>query len=388
MAPHFDARRVASAPSPAPRRRRTMFARATARSVARTPLVVALAASFLAAMFLVLALATLVTTKTNDDAVVVGDDVAVEAFARDALSGRLDPGSCARHASLGAWSEGDEGDACAPSAWTLASDGCGSARFPSFRASKSRQNAVAWKMESTVAKTCGFSKVDARERREKVIKLARGRRVAFVGDSSARFAYGGFIAATSEVWSDVGLNSDEKHRDWSHVLVGGARGTFTWAPYAEDAYEALAPYEAADASPPDLIVISSSLWHVLNDRGGIGTYVEGMKKLSARVRAINDRHPGVIFVWLNAPSVVRDKLVAADKIRRFTDENMRAYDAVQRDQTNIRMIHPAGPGILVDLTTITAKAPTERCVDGVHYDRVVYDAVAQITLNIARSHWR
>jgi len=365
-----------------------MFVRATARSVARTPLVVALAASFLAAMFLVLALATLVTTKTNDDAVVVGDDVAVEAFARDALSGRLDPGSCARHASLGAWSEGDEGDACTPSAWTLASDGCGSAGFLSLRASKSRPNAVAWKMEGAVAKTCGFSKVDARERREKVIKLARGRRVAFVGDSSARFAYGGFIAATSEVWSDVGLKSDEKHRNWSHVLVGGARGTFTWAPYAEDAYEALAPYEAADASPPDLIVLSSSLWHVLNDQGGIETYVEGMKKLSARVRAINDRYPGVIFVWLNAPSVVRDKLVAEDKIRRFTDENMRAYDAVQRDQTNIRMIHPAGPGILVEFTTITAKAPTERCVDGVHYDRVVYDAVAQIILNIARSQWR
>ena len=139
-------------------------------------------------------------------------------------------------------------------------------------------------MSSKVSEMCGFGRLRAIERGSKVRGLIGGRRAAFVGDSGARRAYGAFIAAMSDERADVSLKTKdgEKHRDWAHELVGGARATFTWAPYASDATTALEKYASASETP-DLIVLSSSLWHVLHD-DSVSTYKSAMKTLGARAR--------------------------------------------------------------------------------------------------------
>jgi hypothetical protein len=215
----------------------------------------------------------------------------------------------------------------------------------------------------------------------------RGRRAAFLGDSGARNAYGGFVAATSDAWSDVSLKTtnEEKHRDWAHNLVGGAKASFTWAPYVSDVVDALDAYGESDT--PDLIVISTALWHVLHDTS-VNTYKASMATLGARVRAIEAAHPRVVFVWIDAPLVIRDKLVAEDKRVKFTEKNLAQYAQIRDDQKSTKLVVPAGPAIRVRAREITTLCGAECSDDGVHYRPVVYDAIAQIILNIARSRWR
>ena len=305
----------------------------------------------------------------------------------DARAFGKDPDACARAASIGTWRRGAE--ACEGGTRALASDGCdaGTRFWPAFGKRKSRSDAKAWVMSSKVSEMCGFGRLRAIERGSKVRGLIGGRRAAFVGDSGARRAYGALIAAMSDERADVSLKTKdgEKHRDWAHDLVGGAKATFTWAPYASDVVDALDAYGERDA--PDLIVISTALWHVLHDES-VSRYKTTMAALGARVRTIEAAHPKVVIVWIDAALVIRDKLVAEDKRVKFTDTNLARYAKIRDDQKSTRIVLPAGPAVRVRAREITALCGAECSVDGVHYRPVVYDAVAQIILNIARSRWR
>jgi hypothetical protein len=306
----------------------------------------------------------------------------------DARAFGEDPDACARAASIGTWRRGAE--ACEGGAGTLARVGCADgARFWSLFGGRTRRSsAKAWVMHSKVSSICGFGRLRATERAFKVRALIGGRRAAFVGDSGARYAYAAFIAAMSDERADVSLKTKdgEKHRDWAHELVGGARATFTWAPYASDATTALEKYASASETP-DLIVLSSSLWHVLHD-DSVSTYKSAMKTLGARVRAMTAMKPNVVFAWLDAPKIVADALVAEDKRAKFTDKNFEQFFKVRDDQKSTALVAPAGPAIRVRATDVTAACGVDCTADGVHYDPVVYDALAQIIVNIARSRWR
>lgn len=308
----------------------------------------------------------------------------------DARAFGEDPDACARAASIGTWRRGAE--ACEGGAGTLARGGCDDGARGWFRSlfgrRTARLSAKAWVMHSKVSGICGFGRLRATERASKVRELIGGRRAAFVGDSGARYAYAAFIAAMSDERADVSLKTKdgEKHRDWAHELVGGARATFTWAPYASDATTALEKYVSVSETP-DLIVLSSSLWHVLHD-DSVSTYKSAMKTLGARVRAMTAMKPNVVFAWLDAPKIVADALVAEDKRAKFTDKNFEQFFKVRDDQKSTALVAPAGPAIRVRATDITAACGVDCTADGVHYEPVVYDALAQIIVNIARSRWR
>ena len=308
----------------------------------------------------------------------------------DAAFFARDRAMCATHASDGTWRFGAE--ACEPGAWALASAGCddGAARraFGWGTAARGRKKGSApmdWVVRSDVGEICGFGPLRSTTESERVRRLIRGRRVAFVGDSVARGAYAAFVRATSEPWVDVSLKTDdgEKHRDWTHNLVADGRATFTWAPYAENAAAAL----DSSGLSADLIVVSSALWHILHD-DSVSTYRNQMKILGERVREIANARPDVVFVWLDAPHVVASKLVAEDKRRKFTKDNLAKYAAIQNDQKSTKLVQPAGAFVRARVTGITEACGDACSVDGVHSVEVVYDVVAQIVLNLCRARWR
>ena len=362
--------RVDAARSPAPR--------------ARVATVVALACVALACAARAATRAT--TTRATTTTTETDDDVDVGAFA-------VDVDACATNAWRGRWTRGER--ACATRAWTLARTGCGDAADADAKARRrgakarreARANALAWDAREDVGATCGFGRLRATARGNAVGRLIEGRRAAFLGDSGARDAYGGFVRATSDARSDASVTTrdGEKHRDWAHDLVGGAKATFTWAPYASDVVEALDAYGERDA--PDLIVISTALWHALHDES-VSAYKTAMAALGARVREIEATRPKVVIVWIDAPFVIRDKLVAEDKRVKFTDANLARYAKIRDDQKSTKIVLPSGPAVRVRAREITALCGAECSDDGVHYRPVVHDAVAQIILNIARSRWR
>ena len=110
---------------------------------------------------------------------------------------------------------------------------------------------------------------------------------------------------------------------------------------------------ASASETPDLIVLSSSLWHVLHDNS-VSTYKSAMKTLGARAREMTAMKPNVVFVWLDAPKIVTDALVADDKRAKFTEKNFEKFFKVRDDQKTTALVAPAGPAIRVRATDVTA----------------------------------
>ena len=273
----------------------------------------------------------------------------------DARAFGKDPDACARAASIGTWRRGAEACEGGPRVGErrVRRRDAVLARVREKEISLGREN-VGDELESernvwirTVASDRARVQGERVDRRQ-----ARGVRRGL----GARRAYGAFIAAMSDERADVSLETKdgEKHRDWAHELVGGARATFTWAPYASDATTALEKYASASETP-DLIVLSSSLWHVLHDNS-VSTYKSAMKTLGARAREMTAMKPNVVFVWLDAPKIVTDALVADDKRAKFTEKNFEKFFKVRDDQKTTALVAPAGPAIRVRATDVTARA--------------------------------
>lgn len=312
----------------------------------------------------------------------------VEDFARE-LRSRRSVDACARGASLGSWTVGE--DACRGSAWTLASEGCGGAASVAEafglkrRKRKADAEARAWNIAPEVGRACGFGALSASTTRSRLVDIVGGKRFAFVGDSNARFAYASFIAATSEASADVSLDTKgEKHRDWEHGLIANARASFVWAPYAGDVVEAL---EAREDAAPDLVAVSTSLWHVLHE-DNVNEYKKSMTRLGSVLSRIAERNKDVVIVWLDTPMIVQDKLTDDEKRRKFTVANLEKFAKVKSDQSSVKVVKPAGAAIQIKIADLSAACGPECSVDGVHQSRVVYDAGAQILLSILRARWR
>ena len=312
----------------------------------------------------------------------------VEDFARE-LRSRRSVDACARGASLGSWAVGE--DACRGSAWTLASEGCGGAASVAEafglkrRKRKADAEARAWNIVPEVGRACGFGALSASTTRSRLVDIVGGKRFAFVGDSNARFAYASFIAATSEASADVSLDTKgEKHRDWEHGLIANARASFVWAPYAGDVVDAL---EAREDASPDLVAVSTSLWHVLHE-DNVNEYKKSMTRLGAVLSRIAERNKDVVIVWLDTPMIVQDKLTDDEKRRKFTVSNLEKFATVKSDQSSVKVVKPAGAAIRIKIADLSAACGPECSVDGVHQSRVVYDAGAQILLSILRARWR
>lgn len=312
----------------------------------------------------------------------------VEDFARE-LRSRRSVDACARGASLGSWTVGE--DACRGSAWTLASEGCeGVASVAEAfglkrRKRKADEVARAWNIAPEVGRACGFGALSASTTRSRLVDIVGGKRFAFVGDSNARFVYASFIAATSEASADVSLDTKgEKHRDWEHGLIANAQASFVWAPYAGDVVDAL---EAREDAAPDLVAVSTSLWHVLHE-DNVNEYKKSMTRLGAVLSRIAERNKDVVIVWLDTPMIVQDKLTDDEKRRKFTVSNLEKFAKVKSDQSSVKVVKLAGAAIEIKMGDLSAACGPECSVDGVHQSRVVYDAGAQILLSILRARWR
>ena len=84
-----------------------------------------------------------------------------------------------------------------------------------------------WSFAPDVVRQCNARLLD-RPRSEHWL---RDRHLAFVGDSQTRHVYAAVLRAVASHPEDASLDTDEKHRDWEHELVGGGRASFRWAPF-------------------------------------------------------------------------------------------------------------------------------------------------------------
>lgn len=66
----------------------------------------------------------------------------------------------------------------------------------------------------------------------------------------------------------------------------------------------------------------------------------------------------------------------------MTESNLRLYRELQQSRVLAPLAGSAAFHVL-DVHSITKRAPAAASADGIHFDDIVYDAVAQVLLNMA-----
>ena len=201
---------------------------------------------------------------------------------------------------------------------------------------------------------------------------------AFVGDSIARNVLVAFMQSSGVETESVTF---ERHRDFEHV-ADGIRWTLHWAPFPGNASGVVASWglgradradKTSNNGTPDVIVVSSSLWHVLwvHDVDG---YREALGGLVALLGA-GDR-----VAVLNAPKVYSELLEDESKRRFMTAGRIDGYNAVLEravcgaggvGRWERRRRRRRGPQV-VDVYGATAACGVGCSVDGIHSRAEVY----------------
>ncbi len=236
-----------------------------------------------------------------------------------------------------------------------------------------------------------------------------GRRVLVVGDSIARHVYASVLRLAALDPEAQLLNSQEKHRDWTHALVDGGVATFRWAPFARNVTATLG--DVFDANIGDsstrtweVVILGAALWDALHVRS-VETYARDVRALAAKLAAIRDfnnaerRKKSASFFWLAAPRVRDDALIDPAKRAHMTDAKVAAYGDAARntpgflfegknDDEHRWQVLPVDVGALAAGCAKAAgedendesDALKKKCFgeDGVHAARAVYDAAAQV----------
>ena len=253
-----------------------------------------------------------------------------------------------------------------------------------------------WSFDATAAR-CG-----ARAQTRDANAFA-GRRVLVVGDSIARHVYASVLRLAALDPEAQLLNSQEKHRDWTHALVDGGVATFRWAPFARNVTATLGDvFDTNEDSTRtwEVVILGAALWDALHVRS-VETYARDVRALAAKLAAfrVKERKKSAKFFWLAAPRVRDDALIDPAKRTHMTDAKVAAYGDAARntpgfllegknDDEHQWQVLPVDVGALAAGCAKAAgedendesDALKKKCFgeDGVHAARAVYDAAAQV----------
>ncbi len=254
-------------------------------------------------------------------------------------------------------------------------------------------------MPNTVA-ACNLSPLPRRA----LSVLLQGAWVGVLGDSVARLFYAALLRS-------AGLSPEQRvvvgHRSFEHPLAAGSRGSFVWAPYAENITESLRTWHASGAAP-GVVVMGASLWHMLHV-GNAAEYGSALSRMREAAAVLRSSHEGdlesarvrrkPLCFWMTTTALVTQKLLTEEKRAQLTPERIRAYDEAAR---TAQLLGPDGLCLPLDVYSITRGAPCHMWVsthaadahapdcgascteDGMHFSNTTYDALVQQWANAMR----
>lgn len=209
-----------------------------------------------------------------------------------------------------------------------------------------------------------------------------GRRIVMVGDSVERFVYYSLIRSLGTETPMAHDTSVEKHSDfsWESDDGSGTKMSFLWAPLAGDVASRVSDLYAREEF--DVLIMGGGLWDALNTHGDVGDYREGTSRLHETLAEGPSVANHALTMWVTMTSVVTDRLVTDEKKQWLTDANIASY----RDVLEKSGILSSVDGV-IDGRELTSGQRGES-YDGVHYTDLVYDAFAQVTVNLVRHYGR
>ncbi|KAG5176949.1 10 TM acyl transferase domain found in Cas1p-domain-containing protein [Tribonema minus] len=205
------------------------------------------------------------------------------------------------------------------------------------------------------------------------------RHLVFIGDSAHRMTYYAALRALGEPTPESNDATHERHAD---ITWNGADGThsasFLWAPYTEDVVAKLDALAASAAAPPPaMIVMGGGLWDALHVRS-LDAYAHGLEAVAEALAA--PAFARALRVWVMATAVAETHLTGADRQEWLKEERVREYREVARGSVLM-----AEMSAVLDGHALTAPRAADS-YDGLHYAEFVYDALAQLVVNVARHY--
>lgn len=258
----------------------------------------------------------------------------------------------------------------------------------------------AWTDSRPVA-ACGFQKLG----RSDASDLLNGSWVVIAGDSQARLLTLSLLnlVLSTEEMELVRDDLFKRHSDYQIVIDGtGMKLDFIWAPYVSNLTDILIQFKRS-GNYPDVLVMASGLWHMLHftnssDYGfSLQLLRNSMVKLlqvSPELGSFDGPVTGSVSIrsphlfWLGMPMLINSLLNTEEKKEKMDNVTVKAYDRKLYESKLLRQ--DGGPFLLLDFGSLSRGCGVRCTVDGMHYDRAVYDAAVHVMLNalLIESHQR
>lgn len=244
-----------------------------------------------------------------------------------------------------------------------------------------------WNRKSSDVLDCEFQKLSSTD----VSDLLNGSWIVVAGDSQARF----FVLSLLELVTDfkeMEMARGElfkRHSNYRTVIDRiGLRLDYIWAPYESNVTEFVERL-VRNGSCPDVFVMGSGLWHMLHvtdayDHGyhlrmlksSVASFVAKYSEEGGMEGSNNVRSPHLF--WLGMPMLISSKMNTNEKREKMTNEMRVRYNTALHGSG---ILMPSGPLQLIDVPFLSQKCGNHCTIDGIHYERAVYDAAVHVMFN-------
>ncbi|XP_065850443.1 protein ALTERED XYLOGLUCAN 9 [Euphorbia lathyris] len=240
-------------------------------------------------------------------------------------------------------------------------------------------------------RACEFQRLD----RSDTSDLLNGSWVVVAGDSQARLIVQSLLnlILDSKKMESVKADLFKRHSDYQIVVKQiDLKLDFIWAPYAVNLTNLVMGFKQK-RSYPDVLVMGEGLWHMLHitnasnygaDLQSLRSSVVSLLPFSSELGtdgpvtgSVSIRSPHLF--WLGMPMLINGMLNTEEKREKMTDEMWHAYD---RELRNSRLLRTyGGPFVMLNIQSMSWNCGPRCTVDGMHYDKAVYEAAVHILLN-------
>ncbi|EYU30887.1 hypothetical protein MIMGU_mgv1a022541mg [Erythranthe guttata] len=215
--------------------------------------------------------------------------------------------------------------------------------------------------------------------------LLNGSWVVIAGDSQARLVAISLIALIRG-WTDaVGsiiIDLYKTRTVYSITLKEiDMKLDFVWAPFVRN-LTGLVMEMHASRNLPDVLVMGAGLWDMLY-RNYPPEYGESLSDLRDNALALlpvsSKLNLSLHLFWVGMPTLIREKLKTEEKREKMNEAMCSSYE---KEVTRTKLSRGfGGPFLKIEVGALSRLFGTNCTADGMHYDRVVYDAAVQIMLN-------
>lgn len=215
------------------------------------------------------------------------------------------------------------------------------------------------------------------------------------GDSQARLlvlALLNLVLDPKEMES-VRMDLFKRHSDYQILIEEhGVKLDFIWAPYATNLTDLLKKFKL-DRRFPDVLVMGSGLWHMLHfaNASDYGILLGSLKRSAVSLLPVysESENEGSVtgsvsiqlphLFWLGMPTLIQPLLNTEEKKEKMNGAMCDAYDRELYESKLLRQF--GGPFLLLDIGSLSRHCGPRCTVDGMHYDKVVYEVANHILLN-------